>query len=409
MQKLIEISRQYFLKTGDRQSRVWVFRPDQPSPFLRSSAHFGDRDFKIRIVDLFAGLQPILLNYEAFSQDELKIPFRPTVILDSNMVSYVHQYVSSSASLSSKRRNTVFEALRFIISNKLDYNPFFYYMEGAAKDVGNNLLGYAEDISLSILTLHTMNEELFLNSGKIATDPEQLAIYAKEFGAQTIEEIAPLYARAMIGPTDPWIDGLSRLFYAALLKTGLIHKKSRRDVAAKYKELQRFMQDDFNIALGIERMLALGYFAGQFDEFIPLQRGANSDRLLRRLRAAAWDLVLLQLPLHLLMSKVGGGIVLGYIGTSDRALAQIAQACKVEAVMGLGPEGDRPKPFISYDLSALEKRVGHKVVASIMSEDTNWQQSRLSNLTEHSEHISYDNLLKLITNLETEVMEFCGA
>ncbi len=409
MQGLIEISRRYFLNTRDRQSRVWIFRPDQPSPFLRSPAHFGDNEFGIHIVDLFAGFQPILLNYEAFVHDEIHIKFRPTAILDSNIVSYLHQYVTSKSALAPQRRDTVLEALRFIISNRLDYNPFFYYMEGASKDESNALLDHAHDISISILTLHTMDEERFLASGELVTDPVRLALYAQEFGAQTIEEIAPLYAGAMTGLRDPRMDGLSRLLYAGLLKIGLIHKKNRRGVAAKYEELRFFMQEELGIALGMERMLALGYFAGQFDSFIPLQRGANSDRLLKRLRAAAWDLLLLQLPARLLVTNIEDEVVLGYVCTSDRALTQIAQACKIEAVMGLTPDVDLPMPYISYDLSTLQAKVGPEVIASITTRDTKWQLSRVPNLTEWSKHISFENLLKLIAELEAEVRELCEA
>ncbi len=406
---LIDITRRYFLGSCDRESRVWIFCRDKPSAFLPSSVHFGDDQFGIHIVDEFAGLQPILLNLDTFTRDEIRIPFRPTAILDSNVVGYLHQYVSSEPALDPQRRETVHDFLRFVVSNRLDYNPFFYYMEAAAKDEDGTLTAHARAVSESILRLHTMDNERFLATGDIVTESGLVAEYATEFGVATIEEIAPLYARAMVCPTDPRVDGLSRLIYASLLKVGLIHKRSRRGVAAKYEELRLFMQQTLDIAMGAERMLALGYFAGQYDEFIPIQRGANPDRLLKRLRAATWDMLLPRLPAEMLVSSIEDGVVLGYVCTSDRTLRQLAEGCKIEAVMGVAPKAHQPLPFMSYDLSALKQILGAEAIAEITKRDAEWQRSRLPRLTESAERISYDDLLTVIADLEAEVLQFCAS
>ena len=153
IQGLIEISGRYFLNSGDRDSRIWIFRPDEPSLFLKSSIQFGDDRFSVYIADPYAGLQPILLNHEAFG-NELQIPFRPTAILDSNIVTYLHGYVRSGSLLGSIQRQVIHEFLSFVIRKRLDYNPFFYYLEGTAKDKLNSMLNYAQEVSHSILTLH---------------------------------------------------------------------------------------------------------------------------------------------------------------------------------------------------------------------------------------------------------------
>src|ERR1700686_4939851 len=313
---LVEISRNYFLNNDDPETRIWIFRPDEPSLFLESSLQFGDDRFSVYIADPFAGLQPILLNYESFA-NEIQIPFRPTAILDSNIVKYLHHYVKSSSVLSTAQRNVIAEFLRFVVTKRLDYNAFFYCLEGAAKNEAGSLLNYAEEISHSILTLHTMDDSHFLNTGEIIVDPNVLSLYAQEFGAETIEDIAPLYARGMIAPTDPRLDGLSKLIYATLLKIGLIHKTSKAGIVAKFQELMRFMQDVLNIGMGTERMLALGYFAGKFDSFISIQKGAVTSKVLKRLRAAAWDLVLLRLPARLLAVSPENEIPVGYFCHRD--------------------------------------------------------------------------------------------
>src|SRR5712691_7482707 len=127
---LMDSVRAYFLITGDRESRVWIFRDDVPSRFLSRPFSCGSEDFCIQVIDPFAGRHPLLMSHESLSE-EVVIPFWPTVILDSNVVSYLHQYVTGELSLDNGRRRTVEQFLRFVLASKLNYNPFFYYMEGA--------------------------------------------------------------------------------------------------------------------------------------------------------------------------------------------------------------------------------------------------------------------------------------
>jgi hypothetical protein len=411
---LIETSQKYFLTTCDRDSRVWMFAEEEPGQFVRAvspallgaSVHFGDDLFGIDIIHQFGGVQPILLNYDALTK-EISIQFRPTAVMDSNVVNYLHQFVSPKTIMDSRRRNAIIDFLRFVVARPLDYNPFFYFIEGATKSREETMLGYAGAVSESILRLHTMDEKRFLSTGDIVSDQERLALYAKEYGATTIEEIAPRYARAMTH-LDPHMEVLSGLAYAALLKMGLIHQSGRRGTLAKYYEMLSFMQDTLDIAMGPERILALGYFAGQYDSFIPLHRGANPDRLLKRLRTSAWDVLLLRLPALLLgMSPLSQEVVLGYVCTSDRALRQVAEVCRIEAVMALSPNSHRPLPIWSFDNSALRRMVGNDIITKIHELDTEWGKSRIPSLTETHERIPYDELLKVIDGLEAEVVRFC--
>ena len=379
---LIATTQNYFLLTGDRDSRVWIFRPDEPSLFLRSSIQLGDGKFSIFIADPFAGLQPILLSYKTLTTNEpIQIPFRPTAILDSNVVTYLHQYVTSGSLLDLKQRKVVHEFLRFVVQKKLDYNPFFYYIE----------------------TTH------FLSTGELIADPAIMAMYAEEYGAETIDEIAPRYARAMVTPRNPRLDGLSKLIYAALLKIGLIHKTNKRTLMSKYHELLVFMQEVLKIGMGTERMVALAYFTGKFDNFIPIQKGAVVAKVHRRLKAAAWDLVLLRLPARLLAVSPDDEISVGYVCTSDRALWQIARTAKLEAVTKMMPKTPEGVPVLSYDPSPLELNITPALMEQIFEADTDWQQRRIPYLTGGADRIPYEILLTLIDELEQQVNVFCSA
>lgn len=404
---LARITQNYFANNDDRETRVWIFRPEEPSLFMKASVEFRESGFSVYIADPFSGLQPILWNYESFKK-EIQIPFRPTAILDSNIVSYLHHYVRSSSILNGKQRDVITEFLKFVIRKQLDYNAFFYYLEGSAKTEIEHLLNYAQEISNSILTLHTMNTSRFLATGEIALDVDILNLYAEEFGANTIAEIAPLYARAMVRPADPRVDRLSKLIYATLLKIGLIHKTMHTGIGAKFEELMRFMQDVLNIGMGTERMLAIGYFAGKFDGFIPIQRGAVPAKVFKRLKAAAWDLVLLRLPARLLAVSPDSEISVSYICTSDRALWQVARTARLQAVTKFTRDFPEGLPLMAYDPSPLELNIGVDLLRQMFAVDADWQRARIPRIMSTENRISYGDLLDLIGLLEEEVTAFCS-
>jgi hypothetical protein len=405
MEELIEMSRNYFLRSHDTDSRIWLFS-DDPSPFLRGSQEFGDESFHIFLADPYRGRSPLLLNYDAFAGDEIQIPFRPTAILDSNVVAALHQFVSSPASMESGRRDAVRCFLRFACANRFDYNPFFYYMESAAKDEAGQILPHATRISRSILTLHTMNVATFVEKGDVVQDQDLLQLYATDVGGSTLDEIAEKYAASMVHAPDPHIDGLSRLIYATLLKIGLIHRLSRKTAEEKYAEFLDFMGSTLNIALGPERMLAAGYFSRDFESFIPLQRGARLDRVLNRVRSAAWDLILLRLPAHLLASSSAAEVVLGYPCTADRVLWRVASAYGLTSVMKMEPEIEGV-PATTCDFEALGLDAG--LISRIIERDKSWSMPRLASLTNRDGRISYDGLTELIMDLERQADHLCSS
>jgi hypothetical protein len=396
----------YFEATGDRESKVWVFRDDVPSKFFRGPFFTGCDIFQVGIIDLFRGRHPLLINYESLT-GEITLPFRPTAILDSNVVSYLNQYVRLDPSLTGPRREAVRDLIRFFIGNQLDYNPFFYYIEGASRSDRSSLLGFASPFSESILRLHTMDNYHFLATEEIKIDERVLELYTSQYGRGSFAELAAAHADAMVCPVDFELEWRSKISYATLLKIALIHRTSSRGIARKHEELRGFMENTFNIALGIERMLALPYFAGKYENFIPVQKGANPQRALRRVRASSWDLLLLDLPAFLLVSGPTDGVTLGFPCTSDRTLLSLAQACSVEAVMSWAPRADKPLPVMGYDLSSLKEEIGQDVMERIMESDSEWQKSRRQRNLHAEKHISFESLQELIGDLEQQAIAYC--
>jgi hypothetical protein len=398
-------ARAYFLITGDRESKVWIFRDDVPSRFLPNTFSCGTDDFRIQIVDPFGGRHPLLMCHKALSEKTL-IPFLPTVILDSNIVSYLHQFVTGRPALNEKRRRTVEEFLRFILASKLNYNPFFYYMEGVLENERLSKDSYLE-FSESILRLHAMDRQHFLSFGEIRTDPRLFDEYKQEYGVADFSEMAAHFANDMVMPTDFRMQWVSRLTYAALMKTALIHKTSKRGITGKYEELRDFMEDTFNIALGRERIFALEYFTGRFDGAIPVQRGANFERALKHVRATARDLLLLQLPEFMLVADTTEGVYLSFIASADKALTKVARACRIDGVMAWAPKIHVPLPVVSVDLTCLKPELDAETIARIREMDSSWQKSRTSRMHASETHISFERLDELIGQLEEEVVSYC--
>jgi hypothetical protein len=396
----------YFEASGDRESKLWMFRDDVPSKFFRGPFFTGCDIFQVGIIDLFRGRHPLLINYESLTS-EITLPFRPTAILDSNVVSYLNQYVRLDPALTGPRREAVRDLIRFFIRSQLDYNPFFYYIEGASRSDRSSLLGFASPFSESILRLQTMDTAHFMATEEIKVDERILELYTSEYGRGSFADLAAKHADAMVCPVDFELEWRSKISYATLLKIALIHRTSNRGIARKHEELRAFMESMFNIALGIERMLALSYFAGNFEDFIPVQKGANPERALRRVRAASWDLLLLDLPAFLLVSGPTDSVTLGFPCTSDRTLLSVAQACSIEAVMAWVPRADKPLPVMGYDFSSLREQLGQEVVDRIMESDFEWQKSRRQRNLHAEEHISFESLQQLIGDLEQQVIAYC--
>jgi hypothetical protein len=396
----------YFGTTGDRESRVWLFKDEVRSKFLSGTFSSGSDAFQIGVVDLFRGRHPLLLSYESL-KGEIYLEFRLTAILDSNVVSYLNQYVRSDPALTLPKRQAVRDLLQFFIQNHLDYNPFFYYIEGSSRHERSELLRFAGTFSESILRLHTMDTSHFLATGEIRIDEKVLDLYKADLGQGDFAELAAEHAKNMVHPVDFQLEWRSKMSYATLLKIALVHRTSSRGIARKHEEIRAFMEETFNVALAVERMLALPYFAGRFQDFIPIQKGANAERALKRVRAAAWDLLLLDLPASLLIQGPTDGTTIGFPCTGDRALLSVAGACSIEAVMAWAPRADRPVPVMGYDLSMLMELIGADLVDQIMTSDIAWQKSRRERDLHSEQHISFESLEKLIEDLEQQVVAYC--
>lgn len=93
----------YFSLTRDMNTHFFEIglSPYESSVFKETQI-FGNKKHKIYIIDQFNGKRPILWNYEFYANQNLKFFFSPTIIMDSHIAYYLHQYVTNRENLKKK-------------------------------------------------------------------------------------------------------------------------------------------------------------------------------------------------------------------------------------------------------------------------------------------------------------------
>lgn len=136
------------------------------------------------------------------------------------------EYVSNPDRLAEKQKKVIINLLDYLILEKADYNPAFYYLESFSKSD----IDYPKimEYSKSILSLHMMDELYFLKRREIRPSEESLEKYAGKFGTSNVDEMASLqhdYLRGKYEINDDW-----KIMYLIILKAALIQKTNKSDL-----------------------------------------------------------------------------------------------------------------------------------------------------------------------------------
>jgi hypothetical protein len=337
-----------YFADGDDGTVVWWMTYGAPvradTPFLRGSLDIKDEAGAVIVIaDVFDGREPQRVDAHAARGGEATIPFRVELMLDSQLVSYMHQYVQGSPRLSGQHRSLVTRLLRFAVKKRIGYNPAFYFLE-ALRNPDNREREFARATARSILDLHTMNDRHFLATGEIRPSPEVQDIYRRDHGCETFEATVEAYGNAFVETeVSPSLadSGRGRLRYATLLGIADIHRRRPGtnwvDIKKKCETFDD-MLGEVGAEMGLERLVAVRYFAGLLDDFLPVQKGARIDRVLARLKAAVWDLELLSMPAIRLAQPPQFGVVVAYPCTADRRLGDLARSFTIELVVSLADD-----------------------------------------------------------------------
>ena len=260
-----------------------------------------------------------------------------------------------------------------------------------------------------------MDEQQFLQTGRVIPDPVAQAAQLAFSGVGSVEEIISLYAGFASDALAQACTSKIDFTYASLLKIALVQRRMRGDILAKYRAVREFMEHSLGIVLDAELLLAFNYFARpqRYQRFIrPLQPEMRFTKFRNDLYASAWDLLLVRLPEQILsMSTPGSGVVsrscyLSYVCTAEHALRDIMSSRSIMAVYVLPPELGDTKPFIGHNMEELEAVLGKDTLRKKLIEDGEWQINRFRNSMVRSP-VSSDVLANVIVSLEAEAAAFC--
>lgn len=366
----------------DRNYRVWEFgKPSNRGQDFRSG------DFMISIIDRFGGNNPTVISYETLMG--LQLPHVPTIILDSNVMSVLNEFVLHPERLSLEKTRAVIKLLDYFIHTKVDYSPLFYSLEAFSKNRDFDFSDHFIEFSKSILSLHMMDELHFLKKREIRQDKEIFERYADRLDVHDLDEMARRVYEISTQMLSSYNENLS-VFYITLLKMALVHKTSNKSLISKMKMLFDFIFSNFGAIFAEEIGIAAYYFAGKLDRLISLQRGARFERTIANFRSTTWDIYLLRYPARLL-TQSESPFQLAKICTCEKELAYIGRKFSIWRVFASGEEfypalivdyDDFPKSTIDQLLQLSKEfekaRMDRKSDRLIKADDTKIEELKLS-------------------------------
>lgn len=391
----------------NKQEKIWSFLSPDTVVQMPKSTDFGDDRFRISIIDQFNQCRPRLMNYR--SLDDRDVAFAPSVILDSNASSYLAQYVASPERLNRFQRDAIRELILYLAQTNYDFNPFFYYIEAFAKDAQGKVKHHVVAVTEAIIRLQSMDEDLFRNSGKIEPRMVTFKKYAEKLHADTYAEMAVNQVEFALSHNPyPELENSYSAIYICLLKTALIQMQRGHDIQRKFVQMRSFMVSNLGVVMGRELYVALSYFSGLLDGFIPLQTGADFAKVRHRIRAAAWDILLLSFPDHFMAHGWPEPVTLAYICSGDKALQKLGRSTRIAAILCLEPHASSPVTLMHYDYEEIARKIGNDVLGELLLENERWQATRWMSQQSRQAQPKEDGLLAMIGNLEEEIRSICA-
>lgn len=371
MDELLSDIDRYFEVSKDTTSFLWALT-NVPLlfPDLIGGKSFGDGKAMISIIEQFDGRKPGKL-YHDYKTRRYDVLFSPTLILDSQLVTYLSDYVLDMEAGTNKLppvlRDNVKGFLDFVIERKYDFNPFFYYVESVAKDSKGKFEQYVKDSAIALFKLHSMNEEEFLRSGAIVIDRDHLQNYQRTFGGTTVEETALLRSKELSKNLKEVNFGfVSKFIYASLLQMAILWRDRKLDVIGKLGKLRDFMENRLNMVMTQETFVAIFYFSGMTGSFIPVaQPGLNLEKALSKFQSTTWDLMMMRVPPMQLMFDSEAYTSLGFICTADQAFAKIASQIVIAGITRLPFKIDVHSDKILFKHEEIGKVIGKEALEQI--------------------------------------------
>jgi hypothetical protein len=399
----------YFLGTEDKDAHFFeISASPYDSMFYLESKIFGDAAHKIHIIDQFCGKRPALFNHEfCTNNDELKLEFWCSIILDSNVVSLLHEYVTNRKSMENGQRIAGDLFLVHLSEVNCDYSPMFYVMESFFKSDESEFYENVPKALASILKLHSMCKSSFISSREISIKSGAAKYYFDLYQADDYEACGFSWARKIVKDIkNIGIEHKIKLIYACLLKMVLIKFADNKGVYKKSEAFEHFMIDELGVRLARESSLAIYYFCNLAGKFINTQANMAVEDAKHDLKATAWDLYLLKLPEQLLTPNYLPEISTAYVATSEVKLFEIGKLFDIQHLACRTDDDGTGMPVLSFDMFDIEEKVGDKAVMKLLKRNEQISFERMSK--ELIKSVNPFKLDSLIEDLERQLSYFCN-
>lgn len=376
------------------------------STILDKSRLFASRKHSLCVIDQFSGKRPFLFDDELSSKLQLRLI--PTVILDSQVASALHQYRTEPASTPRSQVNSAIKLLWFLAKTNWDYNPFFYCIESASKapSYGQYFAGVTPTLR-SIIELQLMNEDKFRRENVFEIHHEKEISFLKANGFQSVQEAAEKRAKLFWDQAQggEYFNQI-QLSYAALLKMSLIKNQLKQPPFKKMEKLRLFMKKELGCFLAREFHLAYHYFTGVLPRLVIVEKNLKFEKAKKNLRATAWDIFLLRLPELLLANATIDETFIGYPCTAEKELQELGSLFSIERlILRENNAGLIPVLGVKFD-PRIENALGLPSKASL-DEFSHMQTQDIIQSADKRKPITIQKLNKLVERLEMELKDYC--
>ena len=395
---------------GYHDSHIYEFSDSPyPSSFYDTSIIFNSKkkNKSIGIIDQFQGKRPILLNREfVVEKKRLDLEIVQTLILDSHIVDYLHRFVTKRTP-DENSREVAIAFLKHVSKHRCDYSPIFYLSENWAKSSIARYLATSSEKLASVLKLHSMNEDKFINDGVVEYKADAVEYYCSLYERATLDECGKAWAEHFTDSEQfSHFKELTEISYVCLLKMVLLHfvnpALNQDNILRKHDEFSSFLINDLNVVLGRELMLSLYYFSGLTGKFIGIQPNTSYEKAIRNLKSSAWDLLLLRMPEFLLSPRNMPEMNLAYIVTSEDRLFKLGKNFNIESLFYFNRDS-HGEAILSCSMELFNGLLSNESMAFLESERINVLMQRRGAET----GISKSKVSWLREDLELQLKNLC--
>lgn len=415
IEERLAVFKAHCLSHPDDGASAWLFTDGPPSPAVQGHVIFAHSESpgNLHLLDLYHGRTPTLINSRTLTVGpDVQIALRLFVILDSNALSYVRQFLDGR--LLDPMSQVVRAFLRFTLERGLDPSPVFYLMESLARAEPSRWRERAGAFAAAIADLQTLDRDLFLNENCLASSLQARRNHLSSHGVEDSRELVTKYTSSLSPQVVAGEETQITRTYAALLKAMLL-RAGRSDLPTRLEALGTFMAARLGAVLGIERFAAVLHWAApqRFARLLtPIQRGANAVRALERARSTAWDIYLGRLPEQLgkFLPKVEADDAeatcnLYYLATGDDALAALLGHRSIELLIQHA-DSTTSSIVVGHRSGILEDLLTADEMTDLSDRSRQWEE-RIK-LTAHSRSpVGRVELDEVVSELESDITRVC--